>query len=226
MTEQELAEKVVGWLQDQHWEVYQEVSCAGAICDIVAVRGPALWAIECKLKMGLAVLGQAHEWLRHANYVSVAVPRPKRNRSAFINVLLRDYGIGCIELTERSSDQMASWGLDIRQRPASFRRRVSGRLRAVLREEHKTWAKAGNARGARFTPFQGTKRDIQRVVGQRKSLPLRELIDILDHHYATDASAKQHLTKLIEAGVIEGVAVRREQRKIFIEVAETERTAR
>jgi len=221
VTEEVLAEMVVSWLQDQHWVVYQEVSCAGAVCDIVAVRGPAVWAIECKLKMGLAVLGQAHQWRFLANYVSVAVPAPKRGYHQFAYRLLHDYGIGRIELTERSD--LDGWGLNIRQSAPTFCRRTSSKLRCSLREEHKTFAKAGNPNSKRFTPFQGTKRDIQRIVKQRKSVPLKELIDELNHHYTTDVSAKQCLTKLIDGGVIEGVVVRRVQRKIFIEAAENPR---
>jgi hypothetical protein len=78
--ETDIARPVVAWLQAQGWTVYQEVQHQGCVADIVAVRGPLLWVIECKAQLGLAVLGQALGWQGHAHAISVAVmsdPKPK-----------------------------------------------------------------------------------------------------------------------------------------------------
>lgn len=94
--------------------------------------------------------------------------------------------------------------------PAPLHRRVSPRLKDDLREEHKTWAEAGNAAGKRWTPFQGTAEALKRIVRRRGEVPFKDLIDELAHHYATDASARRSLQALIEQGVIPGVELRRD----------------
>jgi len=58
MKETDLAERVINWLEDQHWEIYQEVQFRGygGIADIVAVRAGYLWIIECKTSMTFTLL--------------------------------------------------------------------------------------------------------------------------------------------------------------------------
>jgi len=47
--EEDLARRVIEWLQVEQWVVWQEVTPGAqqAVCDIVARRGPVIWAIEC-----------------------------------------------------------------------------------------------------------------------------------------------------------------------------------
>ena len=64
MKETVLAEKVIAWLEDYGWDVYQEVQIfpAGEVCDIVAVQNRIVWAIETKTTFCLAVIAQAEKW--------------------------------------------------------------------------------------------------------------------------------------------------------------------
>lgn len=215
MTEQELAAKVVDWLQAQHWEVYQEVSCYGNVCDIVATRAGVLWAIECKTTLGLSVMAQAHYWTRLAHYSSVAVPKPKRARDPFATLVLGNYGIGLLNVT-MANPFRGYEAVTVGQR-ATLHRKILPKLGKSLREEQKTWAAAGNAEGKRFTPFQGTKQRVQSLVGRAGRLPFKKLIAMIEHHYASDASARNSLRQLIEGGIIEGVTLRREGRELFVE---------
>ena len=99
--ETEIAAAVVRWLVDMEWTVYQEVSLGGRVIDLVATRGPLVWAIECKVSLGLAVLEQAYGLLGYAHYVSVAVREPTSEDSVVRwfaeQVVAAEHGIGVIE---------------------------------------------------------------------------------------------------------------------------------
>lgn len=223
MKEEELAAQVVSWLRDQEWVVYQEVMCHDKVCDIVAERGGVLWAIECKTTLSLAVMAQAHYWRKLSNHSSVAVPGTYRRRSSFSKIVLRDYGIGQLVVhpdaaagpsasVYRLGPVRESIKPELNDNPAPA-------LRSALSPEQQTWAAAGNARGARFTPFQRTKAVVQSVVKQEGSIQLGDLISNMDHHYASDKSARAALLNLIEGGVISGVTIRRVGRMVSVEAA-------
>jgi len=76
-SEVQLLERVVAWLGDGGWDVYQEVELFDqrGVCDIVAQRNGQTLAIEGKRSLGLCVLGQAEGWALHADAVAAAVPR-------------------------------------------------------------------------------------------------------------------------------------------------------
>ena len=95
-SEVKLAEKVIEYLQDLKWEVYQEVTIHGQIADIVAIQNGLIWIIECKKSLSLDVIAQAEHWTHYANYVSVAVPKTYRNNNGrqFAYKVLKQYGIG------------------------------------------------------------------------------------------------------------------------------------
>jgi len=93
MTEQDLAARVVAGLEAQGATVYQEVTLHGQICDIVAVQGPIVHAVECKTSATLYLLGQAHRWLPYAHYVSIVAPATRQIWRA-VEAFLKAYGIG------------------------------------------------------------------------------------------------------------------------------------
>ncbi len=207
-SEQELASVVVGWLGEQGWDVYQEVTVRGGPrCDIVATQGPITWAIECKTSFGLGVLDQAFYWRGRANLVSVAVPY---SHSDFGRRVAREYGIGILHVIAKSVRE--------HERPRLWRR-VEGKLRQILRDEHKTYAPAGNADASYFSPFKATCRNVSDFVRRNPGAPLKQVIDSIGHHYASTASARQHIRHWIEAGKIEGLALRREGRQVFVDLA-------
>jgi hypothetical protein len=217
-TEAELAAQVVEWLTDQGWDVYQEVQIRGdgSTADIVATQGPLTWVIECKLSMSLDLMAQAIDWKRDAQRISVATPgkkhEPWTKRRAFVSKVLGSYGIGWIRVTPEP--QYGPPCVEVLQ--PELNRRVKERFREHLREEHKTFAKAGNAEGKRWTPFQSTCESLVRYVRRNPGRTLKDIVDGVDHHYASSSSAKQSLSHWIRKGVIKGVELRREGRVLRV----------
>jgi len=181
MSEKELASKLISWLTEQHWEVYQEVPM-GAIADIVAVRNKIVWIIECKTSMTFTVLEQAQNW--HTHYRSVAIPEAQRRSGRqFANSIAQSLGIGVIEI-----------GMYIKViEPAPLHRewhKSSMKILKNLREEHKTFCAAGSANDRRFTPYVATITDVKYFIGRHPGCTIKEIMSSLHHHYSSDQSAK------------------------------------
>lgn len=213
MKETELAKKVVNWLRDYKWDVYQEVEIytTGCIADIVAVQNGLNWIIECKTTMSLSLIRQAYNWFGTANYVSVASPYPYKvgKDQIFVQRVLEQFGIGLLYTDYRG-------GFDIKERVRPrLNRNVYPKPNTYLKEEHKVWAEAGNAEGKRYTPFQDTCGQILREVKQSSGgLTIKELIGKIKHHYATPESAKVSLLHWGQKGLIKGVMVKRDKNNL------------
>jgi len=210
MSEQELAAAVVAWVGARGWTVYQEVeiSRGGRRCDVVAVRGDQIWAIECKTTIGFAVLEQAHGWLRHAHRVSAATGR---SRSKFAARVAADYGIGWLAIGKRRR---------VRElvEPAE-RTRVSERLRRQLAEEQRTFAPAGNARAKFWSPWKATVLEVQAWVAANPGGSFADMVSQVRHHYRTVATARSCLRRHIGDGLVPGVRIERAGRRLLIEPA-------
>ena len=159
MNEIELAEKVIGWLEAQHWDVYQEVQPfdRGSVADIVAIQNNLIWIIEVKCSLSLAVLEQATGWLGFAHFISVAheqnrkVPKGRDVAKAY----MRWKGIGEISVGEYDAHEIID---------AKLHRKIGNHVKNCLCEEHKTFAKAGNPYGQNWTPYQQTCRAVAALV--------------------------------------------------------------
>lgn len=207
-TEEDFAAGVVSWLEADQWEVFQEVQldtqchCA----DIVAKRGPLVMIVECKLTRSLDLIEQLIRWEGYAHYLTAAVPS---GAQAF-EMVLRKFGFGYISVPKDHHVYNARYG--------EFRRAPFGiqRMRAALTEERKTFAKAGNAYGARFTPYAETCRIVRQTVAEKPGIQLSELLRHLrgKHHYSSDSSARSSLLKWAEKGSVKGVRVERHGRSI------------
>lgn len=212
-SEVELAKAFVWWLIDQRWDVYQEVQPGRAdlIADIVAVRDGLVWVIETKRTLSLALLGQAAAWSGAAHYVSIGVPC-LRNRGVSnyaIDAVTDRYGIGRLE-AERYGDHHTVRELESPRLNRKSRAKV---LLGVLRDAHRTYAEAGNSNGRRFTPFQETCDEVRRYVRDHTGCTLKEMIDNVDHHYASSVTARSAIAKWIGSGVIKGLDLRIEAGK-------------
>jgi len=204
LTEIELAEKVIKWLECQHWDVYQEVqpSGEGPVADLVAIQNNYIWIIEVKQSLSLALLEQASHWLGYAHFVSVAHEK-RRKWSKGQNVaaaFMRWKGIGELSIGHRNIN-MVDELID-----AKLHRKVLAYyIRNRLVEEQKTFAKAGNPNGMRWTPYQQTCRNILTLVDEQPGIYLKELIDNLQHHYASNQCARSSLSHWARAGKIKGI---------------------
>lgn len=99
MKEVEVAPPVISWLEEQNWDVYQEVNTGlgSNTADIVALRNGLVWVIECKTRMGIEVLAQATRWGAH--FRSVCVPQIRkrsRNFNLWLDLAQRVYLVGVI----------------------------------------------------------------------------------------------------------------------------------
>ena len=205
--ESELAEVVIGWLENQKYDVYQEVELrnASGIADIVAVQNKIVWVIECKLSFGLSVISQAFGWKPYANLVSVATP-PTRQR-AFGTHVLRKFGIGYLSTSDSVFESL---------KPEFSRKARRDSILKVLSQEHKTYAKAGNNHGMRWTPFQSTCRNVLNEVRTNPGINLKTLIESISTHYGSTNTARQCLRIWIEKGVVPGVRFERDGRNFRI----------
>lgn len=222
--ETEIAEKVVAWLQSWQWEVYQEVSY-GQIADIVAVQNGRLWVIETKVAFGFPVINQALNWKQYAHWVSIATPIRKAlwRRSAEV-LTLQHLGIGWLKVGE---DRTLGWkretnfGVSEQIKPV-FNRRVLFDLKNVLREEHKTWAKAGSATADRYTPFKATSKNVQEYVRRHPGCSLKDILQHVETHYHTVSSARACIPDWIEKKVIPRIEIKRAGREMRFYSTETE----
>lgn len=211
--ETDLARVVVDWLEDQHYQVYQEVQAydGGPVADIVATQGVLVVVVECKLSLGLRVIEQARFWNRRAHLTYVAVPWPKRD-ARFATEVAGRFGLGVLWVSDGSygSDHR----VDERSRPEFCRRADVERLRGRLTDGHRTYAQAGNSHSRRWSPFKQTSMDVARYVRDHPGATLSEVIGSVKTHYRTPATARSCLAQWAEAGKLEGVRLERHDGKI------------
>lgn len=206
MREVELAEWTVNWLANQHWEIYQEVQVfsGGPIADIIAKQNQLIWIVECKLSLSLAVIEQAFRWKRMAHFVSISSLYSQKHRKGrnIAKRFLKQAGIGLVEFGNATYSIVA----------ISPQLNRKAQVRHIhLTEKHKTWAKAGNSDGNRWTPFQETCRKVKQIVEENPGIGIKTIIDLLDrHHYASDSTARSCLLHWAGLGKIKGVEIQRE----------------
>lgn len=201
ITEQQLAERVIAFLSTHQWEVFQEVQVYtfGRCADIVARKDGMLWVVETKRSFSLAVLAQIEEWKGMADFRSIAVGSYDHRTDAIKLDICAKYGIGYMLARRCTADVYE------RLQP-SHSTRTTEVLVAHLCEQHKTFAAAGNADGARFTPFAHTCSKLREYVRAHDRCTIAEAIAGIDsHHYRTDATARSSLRKWLVAGSVKGV---------------------
>ena len=197
-----MAKSVVDWLSGSTWEVYQEVQpkFGDPVADIVAVQGPLVWVIEVKCSFGFSVLDQANHWKGHANLISVATP-PSPADLHLKRKILGLMGIGWLGIY---SDYAG--GLRVEERyPPYFHRKISKTITSALREEHKTWAMAGNNSSERFTPFKKTCMDILIYIKNHPGCGIKEIVNNVPTHYRSHSTARACLSMWVQQGKVPGV---------------------
>ena len=201
-------------MESQKWDVYQEVQIDtyGRVADIVAVLGNLVWVIECKKSLSLSVMEQACRWRRYANFTSVAVQRRKGTDSRlFATKVLSKFNMGM--LTVDLGYPLANKISEI-VRPALNRKGLTARIKEKLLPIHKTFARAGNADGLRWTPFQQTSLSILCEVKNHPGITMTELMNKIHHHYSAESTARSCISQWAQKGVIKGVDVKKDGRLI------------
>lgn len=206
MKEVAVAAVVVRWLEADGWDVYQEVDNI----DIVATRGPIVSVVEVKTSLSWKLCAQAFSRMPYAHEVWVAVPvKPSSATPWYARRCLGRDGIGILEVSD-----MVNVGL-----PATLHRSAHAGaklLRARLRPEHKTHLPAGSACGGGWTPFKDTSNQLRKLIdAEPDGVPVKTAIESISHHYRGNSSARACLVKLARDGVIDGVRVIRDGKRIL-----------
>lgn len=199
LTEAELAAQMVELLEEQGWEVFQEVQLRSSRgrADIVARRDPLICVVECKLALGLPVIEQVWEWREYAHLLWVATKSSYPGK--FSHKLLRDYGIGWF----------AKYLHDLPReniKPTLLRRPPRlDEIEVALTEDRKSHGVAGTNRGGHWTPFRQTCHGLADIVKQNPGITLKEALGKFEHHYSNVASAMSALPEWVEKGKVPGV---------------------
>jgi hypothetical protein len=213
--ETHLAREVQAWLAAQGWDVYPEVEGYGGRADLVGVQDGLVWVVECKRTFGLGVIAQADRWLQAAHYVSVAIPVAKHSDSRRLaRSVCEERGIGVIEVPDVGRElPECEWGAWANMAPVFHRHahRLARDLRVKLSVEHKQFA-PGNAVGAYWTPYKATCKQVLQFVCENPGSTIRQVVDGIKHHYATDNSARATLVRWIGRGIVPGVELDRSER--------------
>lgn len=211
-TEAEVAEPVVQWLEDAGWEVFQEVTASfqGPVYDIVAKRDTAIWVIEVKTRFSAEVVAQAWnaKGLWHGNRFSVATPPLRYFRSSkvqqFLKWVCQDQGIGIIEV--QLVDDLIEPHFKVTELvTARPDQRCSRNFADKLHESQKDYAKAGNAKGKRWSPFQQSCMNLTILARGMPGMRINDLVKCFRHHYQTDSAATGSLRKWVEMKKIRGI---------------------
>lgn len=222
-SETDIAKPVIPWLEDQGFEVYQEVKIISGVADVVGVVSNRRLIIETKRQLSLQLIEQAYERTLSAHWVSIAVPQrartkngyPKALTSPFLAKILDQYGIGLIEIT----DPAAVPGYMIDKFGKDSPEILKGCVREMLPprlnrkafvawevfEEQKTQCLAGSRGGGYYTPFSATAERVQKYIKHHPGCCLKDIIEGVDTHYRRPSTAKSCLSKYLQSGVIKGI---------------------
>lgn len=235
-SEAELCETLSHYLISDEWDVYQEVVMPhGGRADFVAIKGPVRWIIEAKMSASLGVVAQARKHLAYAHMVSIATPSVRRrNIDGVFRDCLASYNprIGWLEANERwdtavnkvhayqqyrsgSDATMDKWLCPVRVRVhPGWRSNPS--LTWTVCKEQKDFAPAGTS-GTYWTPFKQTCHNLIEFLDSAEApVLLRDVIKQIDHHYASEASARGTLSRLIQANVVSGVTAFKSGRSLYV----------
>ncbi len=207
MKETEIAKPIISYLESMGWDVYQEVMIDDKIADIVATCGKLTWIIECKTSLSLKLLEQAYAWRGMANFISIVIPRKSHiYNNSFVNHILKQAGIGVLTVEYK----------DVRLNISPTFNRKTINIIKYLKPEQKTWSQAGSKGGGYYTPFQETKRSIELTIKRHpEGILFKEFLKNINHHYNTEATAKQCIKHWIDRNIINAKIVT-QNNKLYI----------
>ena len=233
--EHEFAAPVVEFIEQDGWEVFQEVRIGdnSPRADIIGRRGNIIHVVEVKKTLSLDLMAQAVEWLRKVHYVSVAIPETIAERKIWASSKGRDFayrvmasnGIGIITIDLNGHCKYKSGYTSRLNRHchADCKRFVI----PYLTEQQKYYARAGS-RDRYWTPFRETCDSLTELVGKHpEGIKFKSAIDIIIHnwHYASEQSGRSALGSFLEEGgskVLPGINAVKEGRSLVLYPIEVE----
>lgn len=223
-SEVDVAKRVVEYLQDSGWEIYQEVASQGSAADIVGVKDHQCRIVEVKTSLTTEVCAQALNWSdsRAAHYVHVAVLRPVRKKGfrprysrgqEMLMRFLRSEGVGVF--TVQFDSFRGEEVVDILEKvPARLSRKLGDDIRKDLYEKQKTYAEAGNAEGKRWTPWRETCENWAGFVSRHPGCSLKDCVERAGHHYGTESAARSSMWGWIKVNRVPGIRYERDGKRI------------
>lgn len=201
--EEPIAACAAAHLQQQGWSLFAEVAVEDGICDLVARRDDSGICLigECKAKrIGWQVIKQAARRRPYANYVCVFTPAYQDPEDEAVGIeIVRALRIGWTIVGGNGSVKELV--------PAPPLRADPGDIGQVLRDEHRWWAVAGNARGQRFSPHARAVRDLIEYVRTHPRCSLEDAVAAGVTHYRNAQEARR-LVPLIRKGKLGALRVR------------------
>jgi len=202
-SEAEVAQVVMNWMTGQLWDCYPEVELPGGRADIVGVRPfpfmphrQCVHIVECKTSWTLTLLEQAQQRLRYAHFVSIAAPT---RMSSFYKQLALDMGLGVIKFYGRADLTIDEYGIEhgrMCRHVFNRNRRFTGEYRSgpeylltLLDEDMKNYA-PGTSSGY-SSPWRRTMDRCVKFVQANPGCTVKDIIESIDHHYASKSGAKQ-----------------------------------
>lgn len=209
LTEKEVGSAMVDYLSADGWDCYPEAQFrwGGRRADIAAVRFGKLLIVECKSRLTLTLLDQAAYWTMRAHFVAIATPRARSGTHAIVADFLRRNGIGQFVAERR--------GPAYESRPPRLHRSSHSQARELIEGLHpdmKRYRPGATAAEGFSTPWRRTMRQARQIITAQPGIGLKPLVDELNHHYASDQSAKSALRKWLEAD--QTIDVRRAGRRL------------
>lgn len=203
MKETDLFQPVKQWLEDGGHTVYSEVSHSlygGRRADIVAVHGSIYTVVELKTSLSLDLIEQAYSWKKDAHYVYVCTPMPKGSTNRFAEKLLRQYGIGLLQVVF-NKDARFTYVHQEGYCVPRINRRVTGDLQKAVTEYHKNNPPGGSQAGGYVTAYKITMMHVKEYLEMQKWrrnpngwVTINEILDNVTTHYS---SPKQSLSKAL-----------------------------
>lgn len=214
--ENDLAKLIIDKFEEDGYEVYKEVVNTGKgknRADIILVKDGEYTVIETKLSFGLTVIEQSFKWKPFSHYSYICVPRStRRNARLFGYNLCRDYGIGVIDIGKKGDIRIIH--------ESSYTSEPE--LPQLYEEQKDQEAGSKPSKDSYITPFKITCRRLVEHIQTNGEMPLLTAIKQIEHHYKSDASAKNALTKLIKIGVLPELVIYKEGRTTYVRLYKLE----
>lgn len=204
MKEEDLFPPLKDYFINQGYVVYNEVQSTKGMnrADIVITKDDELTVIEMKKTLSFQLIDQARKWLKTANYVYVAVPVIKGERSQTAIDILNIFGIGLIEVDLRKYEERKDldvfneinrkdmrYGLTITHGKYREDKLLDKSKLSFLTEEHQTWSTGGATSQSKYvTTYALLMNDIYKLLRECKEedgegwVSVNEMIEHINKH--------------------------------------------
>lgn len=216
-TEVELAKKIIEHFEG--FDIYPEVPVpySGRICDIVLKMGKLIVAVEVKMTFNLAVIFQAYENIKFANFSYVAVPCPSKAafyRNPQAETICKILGIGVLYYNNELLGThhkfyvhtIGNWRSRYTENKTTVIEVVKpGYQRSIYSIVLKDWMKrsVSGSQSDRLTDFKITVEEITAEIKRQGGRVLaKDFFKQNQYHYSSSTAARSSIQNLCSRGII------------------------